>query len=459
MRELEGEGDRLGNPGGSARQPFNIAFELLIKGAQSEVENRVRGISSAGSVRRVSGRLFSSWGGDGVDSLQRELLVMLAAYLTPENTTWALAWLDWLSAEEQFGGLDGAMPDLRFKFQLLEQALTDGLDVAAFEKGVTLLTPGADIPARRSGLIKLFSDARAMIEAKRNAILAARPLDLVKMQQLRTCIGDELLTTGPALVVFTAHQVGCGPATTAPEMSVQYGEVSKEALLEEALPGREFEPTLTNIQEFAHNYFAGAVFRDFFHRPSIHRPVQPDALSQAFWTDVYAAAVQITDTPILLIDNSVGQDVMMWAHLPDQKPGWFNSVRAPQMPSGNDIVYVTTSNGVSIYQTTLAPDVAYLFSGHALKKLTWHELPGRNFVFDVAFVAAPDLTRSHLLLTCLPTCIWDQSRQFEFSASKAKPAPKKPRSTPAPAPRTRRTARSPASTAPKARSGRRPKLE
>ena len=88
----------------------------------------------------VPGRIFTGWGGDGLDTLYPEVLAILAANVPDQGADEVIGLVEWLAEDESFlADGDQSVQNTVNALLTFAQALAEPLDLPRFERGVLSL--------------------------------------------------------------------------------------------------------------------------------------------------------------------------------------------------------------------------------------------------------------------------------------------------------------------------------
>ena len=200
---IEGEGSRFTVSSTPRQSPFRSLASLIVRAALGDqvvnvkygaaLDDLVRFLSGMTERRLVPGRVYSSWGSDGLDSMRPNLLAMLAAHLPAEGDDGLVAWICEIAANEDlFADCDTQLRRIALSIDAYVRALDDGLNERTFERGVRVFAPTADVAQARRRLRTIFAEATAAIHDERTKRLRERPIDPAKLTTLRDLLTNSL---------------------------------------------------------------------------------------------------------------------------------------------------------------------------------------------------------------------------------------------------------------------------
>ena len=174
---LEDEGSRVATSGRMRNGLFNRTIGSVLRqsldwgsGAPfTGIDGVIKEIRKARSRPLIAGRVYSGWGGDGIESLEIETLAVMASTLPATGDDGVSLLLEHWLAKPSFLENDKAMQSVIAAFNRLISAMDVGFDAVRFEKGVRVHCVIGIIDALRDRLRAVLVMLRDLVENKRNA--------------------------------------------------------------------------------------------------------------------------------------------------------------------------------------------------------------------------------------------------------------------------------------------------
>ena len=378
----------------------------------------------AGMAQRsvVPGRIYSSWGADGVDTLRPFLLAIMAAHFQtnePERT----AWLNWFVANDKiFKEGDRSVRAVIYETLTIGRLIEEGAQSDDFDGALSALAPTVDVAVRRAEL-KSFLDA--LIERLANQRferLRAMPVDSAKIDRIRDAIRTGLLAHGPEIFPFYGYEIYRG-VSIASELRVHdFGDIDKGQLVSPAMSDASEDDPLSITVRIEREYLARDVWQEFSLRTREQHSLDISAPTVNRWRTILDQTPRVGPRPTLLVPyEPFAEELSSWAYL-RERPQEFDVEHVDGMPSGGGVGYVGTINGVHVYQFNGPSNRAILCSGQCLRSVTYQLLPDRDDLVDVSLEEREDPTKSRFRMRTAQVLDWSNDAILEFAWS-ARPSP------------------------------------
>jgi hypothetical protein len=163
---IAGEGSTLTTSRSTG--PFWASLAVLLRGSldplfeertySATLNELVRRLAGMAQRNVVPGRIYSSWGVDGVDTLRPFLLAIMAAHFQPHEAE-RTSWLNWFVTNDQiFKESDRSVQAMIYEMQSIGRLIEEGAQNDDFDGALSALAPSVDAAVRRVEL-KSFLDA------------------------------------------------------------------------------------------------------------------------------------------------------------------------------------------------------------------------------------------------------------------------------------------------------------
>lgn len=415
---LETEGAQQFTRSGRPETTFESVFSIIIRQGlmdrlgpgryRTRLDALVGFLGQMSERRVVPGRVYTSWGLGGLDTVTLPLLAMLLAH-TPDNGDCAIvARLSVLASDEDlFADGDDTFRRLLFDITALAAPLADPTNHPALERGLQVLAPGRDFAAALARLQAILTAATAAIEQRRGERLRARAVDPTKLAALREALERTLGAFGTHLPVFQGYQIRRkNLATDKPGEWIVNG-IDKGQMTTPALA-----PPTTGLEEMIVSVFTqhlANLTRMEFGRHR-HQTVRMacSAYPRRYWQTVVKHAAQFTDGAVLLVPfNPTGRNISeRLYHHAAGLPADVRIERLEGRQSGGGASYVGTVEEIDVYTTQLPAERSWLFSRTTLRSVAYGRLQSGNFV-DVVFEEGEDPRKSRLRVRFHQSAEWN----------------------------------------------------
>lgn len=426
---IEGDGSHLARRGrdiGVFKRTLALVLRSFLpvrsvgSGYGSVLDTLVRRLNQMSARYVIPGRIYSGWGGDGVETLYPELLAILAANLPDRGDGSGEQMVDFLAADETlFESGDESVRNTISSLRQFAEGLRT-LDYPAFERAVVALSPEVNVEDSRTKLEMILNSLVATLSEKCDERLRAAPLDAAKAEQVRAKVESDLRRLGPPVAPFTSFEVFySGERSLTPqEFSItgadrglfvtpqrSYGDLNTFA----ELASKGVRQLLRNL-----------VRTSFDARPRQVVPLADSSVPEDFLKSVVGHRDQFDEPPILFapyekIGDSIWFEEM---YFNNQRPGWFEDLKVEQKqghPGGEDVIYLGTISGIDVFQRGGLQDVAILCSRTALRKVTYNSVGKACDALALALIPTAQGEKVKLTFGFSQEVEWDDTPVFEFS--------------------------------------------
>ena len=259
------------------------------------------------------------------------------------------------------------------------QALGNGLDQGAFERGVRAFVADDDTVAAGARLQAIFSDAIALIQDQRTQRLRARPIDQTKWNALIQTLSNALR---PELYCFRDFRIENIAAHAPAVMEWRINGIDKGKFVTPVMSWESVNDLTHVILDTFREALTLRVWVAFFeHQPElvgIDRSTYPDAL----WDGVSECIERVGQPATLLTTyDPVGSRITSWLHSPAaQQPANRRIEYVQGHPSGGGTGYTGTLDGVEVFAASVEPHQSYLFSARMLQSISYRLVTPDAFI-------------------------------------------------------------------------------
>jgi hypothetical protein len=377
--------------------------------------------------RVVPGRVYTSWGLGGLDTVNLPLLAMLLAH-TPEGGDGGIVTeLNALASDEDlFVDGDDTLRRLLFDITAFAAPLADVTNHPALERGLQALAPERDFAAALARLQAILAAATAAIERRREERLRTLAVDPAKLAALREALEAVLGAVGGSLTVFERYQIRRSelPPDKPDEWTID--GIDKGQLTTPAM-----SPANTGLEETIVGWFpehlANLIQREFGRRRRRTVRIACSAYPRRYWQTVVEHAAQFVQGAVLLVPfEPIGRNISEWlyGHAAD-RPVHLSVEWLEGRPSGGGASYVGTVEGLDVYTSQFPAERSWLFSKTTLRSVSYARLQSGNFV-DIVFEEGEDPRKSRLRVRFRQSAAWNDVPIIEIvlrDRIRTKPAP------------------------------------
>jgi len=338
---------------------------------------------------------------------------MLAAHIPPTGDDGVVEWIrEFAENEDLFADGDVSLRRIDSSLKAYAQALGNGLDQGAFDRGVQAFLPDADTTAVRARLQAIFSDAIATIQNQRTQRLRARPIDQAKWNALIQTLSNAL---SPELYCFKDFRIEKIAADAPTAMEWRITGIDKGKFVTPAMSWESVNDwTLVIVDAFREALTQRIWARFFQHQPElveIDRSAYPDAL----W-DAVSECVESVGQPATLLTtyDPIGSTISTWlVRPPAQQPTNRRIEHVQGHPSGGGTGYIGTVDGVEVFTAPVEPNHSYLFSALMLQSISYRLVTPDAFI-SAEFEEGDDPWNGAILVRYCQCVEWRPTPIVEF---------------------------------------------
>lgn len=256
-------------------------------------------------------------------------------------------------------------------------------------------------------------EGRQAIEKVRSARLQATPIDHTRIEALRDSAEAALRAGGFDLVLFHADVAAvAGAAGTGPALAFGMPGFAKGNLTQPALadPVNGLDDVVNGLASTA---VADRVYGEFLSRPRTRGPSTNWLSDPGFWRTVAGLAPSVGPLPSLVVDHRDLKLIPFTAFLPDGALAAFNQTfdQDARRRFGG---YRSTIDTVNVFAARLEPGIALMFSGGALKGVSFQPTVDERLVYVAFRQDAPHDEVGRLEYEVGMTVDWSEDPVIEF---------------------------------------------
>lgn len=364
----------------------------------------------------VPGRVYTTWGSRGVESLDPELLAIAAAFTPSTGDGGVGRLIETLARDESlFINGDVSLQDAIYGLEQFAGGLGRGLDVAAFERAVHLLSPDWDAAEARTRLAEILATAAATLRESYLSRLRAAAVDPEQLDVFATRLQARLLERGLPLAPLQLPVVETGQTDVAVRHRIR-PRVDKGLFTRPMRSRFDLDDTVVDVAEELRGQLASAVTQSLVLRPKETVRLSAGGYPRRFWRAVRRRAGSVGAHPVLVAPHGpITEHLRGWAHGYQADP-------PPDLPieihddkdTDEGAQYIATVAGFDVYSADIEDDRAFLFSATALKRITLKPHGPEGHWVDVACRKRAGGELVDLDFGYALACEWDDSPLFEF---------------------------------------------
>jgi hypothetical protein len=236
---IPGEGSTLATV--HSISPFWASMAVLLRGSldplfaertySATLNELVRRLAGMAQRNVVPGRIYSSWGADGVDSLRSFLLAIMASHFGT-NEAERTSRLNRLVADGHiFKKSDRSVRAVIYEMQTIARLIEEGAHNNDFDGALSALDPGVDCVGRRAELKSFLDTVSAQLANQRRERLRAMPVDPAKIARICDAIRTELIAHGPEIFPFQGFNIYRGVSVASEARLHAFGDIDKSELV------------------------------------------------------------------------------------------------------------------------------------------------------------------------------------------------------------------------------------
>ncbi|MDZ4370884.1 MAG: hypothetical protein U1C74_05615 [Phenylobacterium sp.] len=344
---------------------------------EDELDTLVQRLNGMEPRRIVPGRVYTSWGSRGIESLHPELLAILAAFQGDAGERVVADFVDALAdtavhARGDLGVADGVHALRRFA-----DGLGPLLDRDAFAAALGALAPGVDPAAARDRLSGCLADFANRLQALVDARLAAAPAQAELLRKFTDDVAEGVRAKGLGVAPFAGFALGMLDVDADPGR-FEITNVAKGRFTDPPRTDLQWDDMVELIVDDVRRRMGGLVWRAMGRRRKQRISLATGRYPENLWLSVRRRLAAVGPEPVLLVSyDQIGQDVAGWVHGYGGRPPEGLDVAHVEHGLGVDgAQYVGTVSGVHVFTEEMPHDRALLFSAAALREIACKEMPG-----------------------------------------------------------------------------------
>ncbi|HUC51997.1 MAG TPA: hypothetical protein VMA30_21630 [Xanthobacteraceae bacterium] len=384
----------------------------------ASLDELARYLTNLASPRMVTGRIYSSFGIAGFDTLRSVLLAAMAANLPTRDDAGVRELIEGMRQDPLFGDYK-KVQNFLFAFKQMSQALLTAETDEVFTKASRALSEGLVTELAANRLRGILDGITSALEELTTERLRTAPLDEEKMEAVRRHVTNEILASGPNVACFANFSIERDTAGKIPTTQTDFGEISRGSFVRPEMSSINFEELPPLFSHVFRDYVRNLLWHGIFHRPKRLIPVGPSDDVSIFWVAVISEAPNVGPEPIVLVPyDTYGEAISAALITGSGEVAGIEVKRADDIPSGGGPAYIGTIDGVHVYSWSVT-DAAILCSRHLLRGIKYGTVHGETDIVDFWFLEGDDPEKSRVGIKCAQHFDWADHEVVQFDLSEA----------------------------------------
>lgn len=418
---LDGEG----RPPRESRDhdPFRTVLALVVRTSfrfragpdyEDDLDNLVQRLNGMEPRRIVPGRVYTSWGSRGVDSLHPELLAILAAFQGDAAERTVAGFVEVLSDSALHVRGDLGIGDGAHALRRFAEGLGPLLDRDGFAVAVQGLAPDVDPVAARERLSELLLSFADRLQAVVDERLAAAPAEPELLRKFANDVADGVRAKGLGLAPFAGFATRALDVDAAPGR-YEITNVAKGLFTDPPGTDLQWDDMVELVVDDVRHRMGGLVWQAMGRRRKQRVSLAAGRYPGNLWTGIRRRLEAVGPDPVLMVPyDRLGQDVAGWVHGYGGQPPLGLAVAHVEHGLGDDgASYVGTVGGVHVFTSELPADLALLFSGAALREVA-HKQLAEDQILELGWTEEPGGRTGALRFDFAVRATFDDSPLVEF---------------------------------------------
>jgi hypothetical protein len=430
LRRVKRAGDGSDLTNITQKSVFRLLFDFAVRYAlnprfaegrySATIDSLVRFLTNLSSPRMVSGRIYSGFGIDGLETLRPVLLAALAANFPTQGDDGIGALTEALKADPFFAD-DKRVRDFIWTMQQMHQALGQVEVEDLYGKAARLFNSQIDLAVATERLKDVLAGVVTTFVALRKTRLLAAPLDEDRVGLVRRRMSDAAMVHGPTITCFRDYIIQRDTTGAIPIGETEFGVIDKGLFTLPQLSAATFDDLPGVFVEVLRAHLSNHIWRDFYARPKRVIQISIADETDAFWRRAIAEAPTVGPDPILLVPYANLGDQIALATL-GNAPAGMTVTREQQMPSGGGTGYLGSLDGIPVYSSQIFVDRAVLCSSRLLRAISYGVVHGTQDVADFEFIPNEEPEKSRIRLRFAQRSEWRDDVFVEFDLRESEQA-------------------------------------
>jgi len=358
------------------------------------VDSVIARLMDLASPNMIGGRLYSSFGSDGLEKIYYTLLAALAATVATTKDHEIAELLETLKVEERLQS-DKAATHFVWTMSRLVQCIDQVQSGTreTYDRALLAFDKEIDIEVVTKRLREILLSAASTVEQLRKQRIADAPLDEERLKRLRHYVSQSVLNAGSCPSCFIGYRIEADRTDAIPPSSGRFGRFSRGLFTSPPMASTSFDEILGMFREMVHDVLTGAFWRSLYHRPKRLTTADISKATDGFWQTIFAASGDVGPEPILLVPyEPIGSELTM-AGFRDGNVAGTPLVKEEGIGVARGTNYLGTLNGIRIYNAPALDKQAILCSSRLVESLTYGVVNSPDDLVDFSFIVDEDVER------------------------------------------------------------------
>ena len=393
------------------------------------LDGLTRRLSQMSARYVVPGRIFTGWGGDGLENLYPEVLAILAANMPERGDDEVISLVQWLAEDEVFfADADKSVQNTVNALRIFARALAEPPDLSRFERGVLALKPEAEVDDLRRRLQTILDALPVAFEAKRLERLRAAPLDPNKLRDFGEAVVAKVLQQGPEIAPFSGFSVDLQTDLDGEPHQLAVSGYDKGLFVAPSRSSMSLSQIADQCARMLRQALGQRIRVAFAGLPKTLIRIPLSGYPSLYWEAVLECAALVGGNPCLIAPYGlIGETATNWLLGRDQgRPAGLTVTFKNDDRGGLGAGYIGTVGGVSVFSAELPVGRSILCSGNALRRVLLCRTGTDGDVIATTVAAAAGDETCNVTFDFVWRAEWSADPIFEFALEAPRRRRRKP---------------------------------
>ncbi|MGE3246690.1 MAG: hypothetical protein AB7J19_10220, partial [Beijerinckiaceae bacterium] len=357
----------------------------------AELDSLVEALDNMTERQVVPGRVFTPSTVRYRSELRTALLVMLLAFAPEQDDVLVKRISDLAKNEAALPSGDRSLRDVLHNFERICDLLaTPG---PSLHRGLGLMQADVEFSIAAERTKSIITTLIAVIQQERTERLRAMPFHAKAIDELRDTV-DAAMTTSPGgIFFFRGFPIEKGGEDIDGQIiDFQWSGISKAQFVNPPME-QEISGFTKNFARRVTDKVGNFVWGAFTRRPREQAAICHRVDHAQFWEKTKELAANVGAEPLLIVSrNAEGRTLRQFVHQLGEPPSGLTIERKSRQDMGNS--YIATVEGIDVYGADFEPNIAWLFSPHILRSVTYPIIEADQHITRISFRLKEDLTGS-----------------------------------------------------------------
>jgi len=358
------------------------------------VDSLIARLLDLASPNMIGGRLYSSFGSEGLEKIYYTLLAALAATVATTKDHEIAELLETLKVEERLQS-DKAATHFVWTMNRLVQCIDQVQSGTreTYDRALLAFDKEIDIEVVTKRLREILLSAASTVEQLRKQRIADAPLDEERLKRLRHYVSQSVLNAGSCPSCFIGYRIEADRTDAIPPSPGRFGRFSRGLFTSPPMASTSFDEIPGMFREMVHDVLTGVFWRSLYHRPKRLTTADISKATDGFWQTIFAASGDVGPEPILLVPyEPIGSELTMAGFLDGNVAGT-PLVKEEGIGGARGTNYLGTLNGIRVYNAPALDKQAILCSSRLVESLTYGVVNSPDDLVDFSFIVDEDVER------------------------------------------------------------------